>query len=100
MAHGALPKLVLEAPGSEGPITFPLVTGEILIGRLDSTDLVLDDSSVSRVHAKILREADGFVIVDLESSTGTLVNGEPITRHRLTPGDIIQIAATRMEYCE
>ena len=94
------PKLILTGVHGETPVTFPLVRGEILIGRLDSVDLVLEDRAVSRVHAKIVHEAGRCVIVDLESSTGTLVNGVEITRHVLAPGDVIEIASARMEYRE
>jgi len=92
-------KLLIE--GINGArVTFPLVDPEVLIGRMDSTDLVLEEPSVSRVHAKIIKEAGGDVIVDLESRIGTRVNGELISRHRLAEGDVIEIASARMEYRE
>ena len=92
-------KLLIE--GVNGTrVTFPLIEAEILIGRMDSTDLVLEESSVSRVHAKIIKEAGGDVIIDLESRLGTRVNGELIARHRLLNGDVIEIASARMEYRE
>lgn len=103
------PKLLLEVPSCEEPVTFPLLSPEILIGRLDSVDLVLEDPAVSRVHAKIVKEAGAWILVDLESSTGTLVNGEPIgalendsqgVRHELRSGDVIEIGSVRMEYRE
>lgn len=81
-------------------VTYPLVAAETLIGRMDSADLVLEDASVSRVHAKIVHENGGDVIVDLESSTGTWVNGEQVGRHRLQDGDVIEIADARIEYRE
>ena len=83
-----------------GQVTFPLVLGEVLIGRLDSVDLVLEDASVSRVHAKIVKENGVDVIIDLESRTGTRVNGTPVARHALANGDVIEIASARMEYRE
>lgn len=92
-------KLLIE--GINGArVTFPLFEPEVLIGRMDSTDLVLDEPSVSRVHAKIIKEANGNVIVDLESRTGTRVNGELVSRHRLIDGDVIEIVSARMEYHE
>jgi pSer/pThr/pTyr-binding forkhead associated (FHA) protein len=95
-----VPKLILQFEGDGDAVTFPLIGAEILIGRLDSVDLVLEDPAVSRVHAKIVREAGGWVIIDLESSCGTLVNGERVNRHRLSPGDLIEIASARLEYRE
>jgi pSer/pThr/pTyr-binding forkhead associated (FHA) protein len=83
-----------------GQVTFPLVQGETLIGRLDSVDLILEDSAVSRVHAKIVKEGGADVLIDLESRTGTRVNGATVTRHKLASGDIIEIASARLEYRE
>lgn len=94
-----MPKLLIDGINCE-TVAYPLLLSETLIGRMDSTDLVLEDPAVSRVHAKIVKEAGADVIVDLESTTGTLVNGQPIRRHRLAPGDIIEIASARMEYRE
>jgi len=93
-------KLVIHGVNGDAPVTFPLIGPEILVGRLDSVDLLLEDLAVSRVHAKIVKEAGGHVIVDLESSTGTIVNGLDISRHRLANGDVIEIASVRMEYRE
>lgn len=80
------------------PVLFPLVLGETLIGRLNFLDLVLDSPAVSRVHAKIVREAFGFVLIDLESTVGTKVNGASIHRHTLVTGDVIEIAGFRLEF--
>ena len=83
-----------------GQVTFPLVLGETLIGRLDSVDVILEDPAVSRVHAKIVKENGADIIIDLESRTGTRINGARIARHRLANGDVIEIASARMEYRE
>ena len=92
-----VPKLLLFGWGQE-PIIFPLIPAEVLIGRLYSVDLVLEDPAVSRIHAKIVREGSERTLVDLESSTGTFVNGSPVGRHVLCDGDVIQIASIQMEY--
>jgi pSer/pThr/pTyr-binding forkhead associated (FHA) protein len=81
-------------------VTFPLCPGETLIGRMDSSHLVLEDPAVSRIHAKIVMESGGATLVDLESRVGTRVNGEMIQRHRLRDGDVIEIASVRMEFRE
>ncbi len=94
-----MPKLLITREDGS-TVTFPLLVKETLIGRLDSAHLVLEDPTVSRVHAKIVCEADGIVLVDLESRTGTHVNGTPVLRCRLADGDVIEIASTRMEYRE
>jgi pSer/pThr/pTyr-binding forkhead associated (FHA) protein len=83
-----------------GQVTFPLIQGETLIGRLDSVDLILEDPAVSRVHAKIVKEGGADVLIDLESRTGTRVNGTTVARQKLASGDIIEIASARLEYRE
>jgi pSer/pThr/pTyr-binding forkhead associated (FHA) protein len=55
---------------------------------------------VSRVHAKIVKENGANVLIDLESRTGTRVNGAPVQRHALVSGDVIEIASAQLEYRE
>lgn len=45
-------------------------------------------------HASIESEGDGFVLEDCGSEPGTLVNGDPVTRHRLRSGDVISVGET------
>ncbi len=63
----------------------------MLIGRAEGCDLRLDDSSISRQHARIQRGAAGFEIVDLESTNGILVNDIPVTAAVLQSGDRIRL---------
>ena len=81
-------------------VIVPLVLRETLLGRIDSNHVVLDDPSVSRVHARVLLEGDHFEIEDCGSSTGTLVNGEAIDRSRLRNGDIVKVGAVFLLYSE
>jgi DNA-binding response OmpR family regulator len=50
-------------------------SGEVVIGRTDDCDVVLADATVSRRHAVIRRDGDRFLIEDLESRNGTLIDG-------------------------
>jgi hypothetical protein len=66
---------------------------ELLIGRGDQCALVIPDRRVSRQHARIRLEGDGYVLEDLDSRNGTFVNGQQLTGiHFLQDGDEIQIA--------
>jgi pSer/pThr/pTyr-binding forkhead associated (FHA) protein len=66
---------------------------EIIIGRHEESDIVLDERQVSRQHARIVRDDVGYRISDLHSKNGTFVNGEPVTcERRLHDGDEVQIA--------
>ena len=92
------PKLTLRFGGQE--IVVPLLVKETLIGRLDSNHVVIDDASVSRIHAKIELNGEGAEIADCGSSTGTQVNGELVDRVRLTPGDVVKLGSVTIIYSE
>jgi adenylate cyclase len=79
---------------------FPLAKEEIKIGRTaQRNDLVLDDPAVSREHAAIRRDPFGFLLIDLGSVNGTLVNGDPLQGPRvLMPGDVVSIGNTTLTY--
>ncbi|MGH2819064.1 MAG: FHA domain-containing protein, partial [Actinomycetota bacterium] len=59
----------------------------VTIGRLSTNDVCLSDSNVSRRHAELRREGEGWMLVDLGSTNGTLVNGKLAKEHRLKDGD-------------
>jgi ABC-type multidrug transport system ATPase subunit/pSer/pThr/pTyr-binding forkhead associated (FHA) protein len=64
----------------------------VLIGRSTEADLVLSHPEVSRRHCRIMAQQGGFVIEDLGSQRGTLVNGSAISGQvQLTPGDQIAL---------
>ena len=65
---------------------------EVTLGRLDSNDLVLSKGNVSKYHARIVSKEGKFIIVDLKSTNGTLVNGKKLTAPQvLRPGDKVVI---------
>lgn len=68
------------------------------IGRLPECDIVLTDPGASRKHAQIVRRDDGYAIVDLGSTNGTLLNGEPVRERLLVDGDRITIGNTVLEF--
>jgi hypothetical protein len=77
---------------------YPLAKDALSIGRLDSCDIVLSDAGVSRKHAEVRREGDEWVVVDLNSTNGTVVNGRAVRRHRLAEGDRIEVGETTIEF--
>lgn len=79
---------------------YPLAKDILTIGRLDTGDVVLSDPGVSRKHAEVRREGDEWVVVDLSSTNGTIVNGQPVRRHRLASGDRIEVGETTIEFRE
>jgi pSer/pThr/pTyr-binding forkhead associated (FHA) protein len=72
----------------------PIGSDVLVIGRASDADVRLSDTGVSRRHAELRREGDDHVLVDLGSTNGTLVNGRPIERVRLSSGDRIEVGAT------
>lgn len=68
----------------------------VRIGRDSNNDLQVHDSEVSRFHAELQPEGDGFKVVDLGSSNGTFLNGEKITSATLSSGDRVQLGKTHI----
>jgi pSer/pThr/pTyr-binding forkhead associated (FHA) protein len=68
------------------------LTGEsATIGRNATCEIVLDDDTVSRTHARVERTAGGYALTDLGSSNGLRVNGERTTHRLLAPGDVVHV---------
>jgi pSer/pThr/pTyr-binding forkhead associated (FHA) protein len=67
-----------------------LAAARTTVGRDASAGIPVDDDSLSRIHARIDRDAEGLVVTDLKSRNGTLVNGEPVLQSPLEPGDVVQ----------
>jgi serine phosphatase RsbU (regulator of sigma subunit) len=71
---------------------FAIAKDRVTIGRSRESDIFLPDQWLSRHHAEIRREGEGFFVVDLGSKNGTLLNGEQVaTRQRLHHGDVITL---------
>ena len=77
---------------------YPLADASATIGRLSECDVVVDDPGASRQHATIRRTDSGFLLTDLGSTNGTLVNDQPIQEHVLQDGDRITIGETVLEF--
>jgi Protein of unknown function (DUF3662)/FHA domain len=76
----------------------PLGEQPIVIGRMADSDLVVADARASRKHAQLHAQGNGFVVTDLDSMNGTLVNGAPIREHPLADGDEIRIGNTVLRF--
>ena len=84
-----MPKLIIVAGGSRN--TYFELDKPALIGRTSDCDLVLDDPSVSRRHARITLDSNRYFVEDLDSFNGVLVNGEKDTKQEFRPDDEIRI---------
>jgi pSer/pThr/pTyr-binding forkhead associated (FHA) protein len=80
---------------------FPLVNKEMVIGRAEDCDIIVDHRSVSQKHAKIVREASGnYKIVDLNSKNGVKVSGEDYRAVHLKRGDIVELGHVKFRFVE
>jgi len=80
--------------------TYPLNRSVINVGRRTDNHLVLDDQRVSRVHAQLRLRLGHYVIYDLNSTGGTLVNNQRVTEAILQHGDVISFAGVTAVYVE
>jgi pSer/pThr/pTyr-binding forkhead associated (FHA) protein len=84
------PKLIVKLKNR--PLkTYNFTGKQITIGRLPENDIVIDNLSVSRKHAVIQSVRTGYVLRDLGSKNGTLLNGEKVDNGELKGGDAITI---------
>ena len=77
---------------------FNLEKKSLIIGRSAKSDIQVDQESVSRSHAKIVQDAENFVISDLGSTNGTYINDDPILEAKLRDGDFIKIGRTIFKF--
>ncbi len=85
-------RLILSLRGRELD-KFLVGQGKVLIGRSPECDIKIDNPAISRKHASIEYEPDGYIVTDLGSSNGTFLNGELLkAATSLNPGDIIGVA--------
>lgn len=91
------PALVLLRDGKPEK-EYPLAGDRAVIGRIAGSEVQIDDPGASRRHAEVRREGDRFVIADLGSTNGTLLNDAEISEETLQDGDRITIGATTLEF--
>ncbi|MGH9111746.1 MAG: FhaA domain-containing protein [Acidimicrobiales bacterium] len=95
-----------EGAGGAGAGSLVLPTGErftlaehpISIGRRPESNIVLADPNVSRNHAEIRPQGDGFMLTDLGSTNGSKVNGVRVEQRLLVDGDEIAFGNTRLRF--
>ncbi|GAB6100690.1 hypothetical protein JCM16358_25690 [Halanaerocella petrolearia] len=78
--------------------SFLLNSVETNIGRQPNNEIVISDPSVSRVHAQIINKKYYYLIRDLNSTNGVLVNGELVTEKQLCNGDKIKLGEAVLNF--
>ncbi|MHB1538574.1 MAG: FHA domain-containing protein [Solirubrobacteraceae bacterium] len=95
-AHG--PALVVRAGGGRAGETFPIEGERVSIGRRPESDVFLDDVTVSRDHAVLVKRGDCWHLDDGGSLNGTYVNRSRIDSHQLHEGDELQIGKYKLTF--
>jgi hypothetical protein len=78
--------------------TFALTKDRVIIGRLDESDVVVPDPGVSRRHAEVRRDDGEYILSDLGSTNGTMVNEASIGERTLADGDRITVGSSVLEF--
>jgi hypothetical protein len=93
--QSSTPRASVQVTDPDGRIRrYSLEAGGLTIGRSDDNDLVARDSRVSRHHGRIAGRGGTLVYLDLGSTNGSRVNGEPVTEVVLGVGDRLEVGAT------
>ncbi|HXA55066.1 MAG TPA: FHA domain-containing protein [Solirubrobacteraceae bacterium] len=92
------PALVIRAGGGRVGESFAIEGERMTIGRRPDSAVFLDDITVSRDHALLIRRGDAWHIDDCGSLNGTYVNRERIESHRLEDDDELQIGKYKLTY--
>jgi pSer/pThr/pTyr-binding forkhead associated (FHA) protein len=89
---GKMARLVLISKGVDFA-THEFVGDIVFIGRTQSNQIVIDNSTVSAQHALLLRVGNSYRLKDLNSTNGTQINGVFVTEAELKDGDTIQFGS-------
>ena len=81
---------------SLGGMEFSLDRPSLVIGRTEENDIILNHPSISRHHAKIVRDGERYTVVDLQSANGVRVGGETYDRVDVQPGDVIELGHVKL----
>ena len=88
----ARPATLVGVQGLVTGSTFALTAGDVTIGRDGENEIVLAENTVSRYHARLLRQENGqFALTDLGSANGVYVNGTRVQRAILRSGDQVKV---------
>lgn len=92
-----MPKLVVKTGQKKG-LVYRLAERNVSIGRDPLNTLVLLDDRVSMRHAQIVFKRKKYIIIDLGSTNGIMVNDVLVTKHILKPGDKIKLGGTVLDF--
>ncbi len=82
------------------PQTHTFATGEVIIGRTEDCQIILQDPSISRKHAKVVVDQTGVRVLDLKSKNGTKLNGAQIMEAVLKNGDRLHLGKFQITFTD
>jgi pSer/pThr/pTyr-binding forkhead associated (FHA) protein len=89
--------LLKTADDADEPFLFRILPGNIkTIGRAPRADFIVEAPLVSRLHCRLTAGASELEVVDLESTNGTFVNGERVTRVTMRSGDRLGVGRVEL----
>ena len=90
--------LVIRSGGGKVGQSYPLEGERLTIGRSPDAEIFLDDVTVSRDHAVLVRRSGSWFLDDSGSLNGTYVNRRRIESHKLEDGDELQVGKYKLTY--
>lgn len=90
--------MLIVRQGSKRGSRMALDTDRVAIGRHPESDIFLDDITVSRRHAEVVRTESGHEVLDAGSLNGTYVNRTLVERAPLSDGDELQVGKFKLVY--
>ena len=96
--YGKLVVLSSNFAGKEWELSRP----QMIVGRTDENDIIINHRSISRNHAKLVREPETgrYTISDLQSSNGVRVNGQDYGKVELRRGDVVDLGHVRLRFVD
>jgi predicted component of type VI protein secretion system len=76
----------------------PLTKERMTIGRKPHNDIQIDNLAISGEHAAVVTILNDSFLEDLNSTNGTLVNGQPVKKHFLKNGDVVELGKYKLKY--
>lgn len=91
------PSLIMVEGDYLGEI-YPLTKQPSVLGRADSCDITLSDTSISRKHAMIERSGEDYILTDLHSTNGVFLNGKKVKEAKIKDGDKIKLGRVVLRF--
>ena len=92
-----MPSLTVQLPGLS-PVSHVLKDDTITVGRMKGNTILIDDASVSLMHARISQKNGEVFLKDLNSTNGTTINGQPVSEAKLRHRDRIGFADIQAQF--